>query len=116
MFFAACPNEFISYIGDGICDDKVNIESCWFDQGDCCDSNYIVSHSKCTECYCYADISKIFQNTGDECTLSLSNPWNSIGDGECNEEFNNLEGLFDAGDCCYDPIAKKSKLPFLHSY
>ena len=37
--FTSTPNPFIcdkKWIGDGICDDEVNLPKCAFDEGDCC--------------------------------------------------------------------------------
>ena len=42
----------VQYIGDGICDDENNNESCQFDGGDCCGPDVVTDF--CVECICYA--------------------------------------------------------------
>ena len=54
--FTSTPNPFIcdkKWIGDGICDDEVNLPKCAFDEGDCC-LNEIVD-TNCHECICHSD-------------------------------------------------------------
>ena len=36
--------------GDGVCDDRINIEECEYDGGDCCGSN--VNDKRCSVCQC----------------------------------------------------------------
>ena len=54
--FTSTPNPFIcdkKWIGDGICDDEVNLFKCAFDEGDCC-LNEIVD-TNCYKCICHID-------------------------------------------------------------
>ncbi len=47
-------NYFLSYmikfVGDGVCDDDINVDSCAFDGGDCCLQKKITS--LCRSCLC----------------------------------------------------------------
>ena len=40
----------VTKVGDGICQDEVNIPQCAFDAGDCCQQNTGLS---CQNCTCY---------------------------------------------------------------
>ena len=46
-----CRADLKFFAGDGFCDDDVNIPSCNYDNGDCC--NDPVISGDCQECYCY---------------------------------------------------------------
>ena len=48
VLFADCDED---YIGDGFCDDALNIPQCNFDVGDCCLPNTITDF--CFECQCF---------------------------------------------------------------
>ena len=87
--------------GDGFCDDEVNNEFCHYDGGDCCDQN--LDRSMCTDCFChieyfqtteYLNCPQVNHNANGEYSFAYH------GDGHCDEEFNNYEKFFDAGDCC----------------
>ena len=41
------------WIGDGQCDDILNIENCNYDGGDCCLSADKIDVSFCVECFCH---------------------------------------------------------------
>ena len=41
------------WIGDGQCDDILNIENCNYDGGDCCLSDDKIDVSFCIECFCH---------------------------------------------------------------
>ena len=43
-----------STVGDGYCDDLMNIVECNYDGGDCCGPN--VTHGNCSECICHYNI------------------------------------------------------------
>ena len=100
------------FLGDGICDDFANIKGCLYDKGDCCHyANYSLSHSQCSDCFCYVNMStfygtlncyeKVVTTTGDH-------RWTAdLGNGFCNLHLNNVDKLFDAGDCCLDKMAKE---------
>ena len=51
QFISQCYDD---YLGDGICNDELNIKDCNFDDGDCCiktiDSNY-----RCQQCHCWTE-------------------------------------------------------------
>ena len=42
---------FKDWMGDGFCDDEVNVPECNFDLGDCCNSGS--SHEFCQNCVCF---------------------------------------------------------------
>ena len=73
-------------IGDGYCNDEVNILDCGFDGGDCCGS--CINTDLCTNCSCLGSI------TGNGVPNAL------VGDGYCNDETNTQQCNFDGGDCC----------------
>ena len=74
-------------VGDGYCNDEVNIPDCGYDKGDCCLSNVITNH--CTDCTCHLP---------ETCSAIFLPP--SVGDGYCNDDTNNQQCNFDGGDCC----------------
>ena len=47
-------------VGDGYCDDDTNIESCWFDGGDCCNPD--AEKEFCVECACLEEQGKSNSN------------------------------------------------------
>ncbi len=51
-----CFQEDQMLIGDGICDDKSNIDECFFDGGDCCLTEIVAFF--CTDCICQEDSMK----------------------------------------------------------
>ena len=54
--FTSTPNPFTcdkKWIGDGICDDEVNMFKCVFDDGDCCLIEIV--DTNCHECICHID-------------------------------------------------------------
>ena len=57
-----CPNEIISFIGDGYCDDNANIEVCFYDKGDCCRFENPNTFSMCSSCQCKINISEWLEN------------------------------------------------------
>ena len=78
-------------IGDGYCNDEVNILDCGYDGGDCCLSLVITDY--CTNCTCH------LLETCAAGFLPLS-----VGDGFCNDETNNVHCYYDGLDCCRSPI------------
>ena len=103
-----CPNYLMDFLGDGICDDEANVKSCLYDGNDCCQySNPTISRSICTKCFCQVDIKAIIdlytKDFYEVCFEIISEIlWSNVGDGICNEELNNLDNMFDAGDCCLE--------------
>ena len=92
-----CP--YWGLIGDQICDDEANTEECQFDHGDCCDVQN--DFSLCSECFCYSSRYMINDTFLHDCTSQSQIHW-YLGDGICQIQLNNIENLFDAGDCCLD--------------
>ena len=96
-----------SWIADGICDDKTNIESCDFDGGDCCSDNSI--RAFCDECICHQGTTTTTSTTSmpnwawttsgplPDCPNHLA-PY--LGDGYCDDQANNFQCNLDQQDCC----------------
>jgi hypothetical protein len=75
-------------VGNGFCNDEINIEVCNFDGGDCCGT--CVNSKYCSECEC------IGENSGTIMNAFLDN-------GFCQDELNHGDCMFDDFDCCgYD--------------
>ena len=55
---------------------------CYYDGGDCCTENITIPN--CRNCFCKGK--------------TISNP--RIGDGFCQDEYNNIGCNYDGGDCC----------------
>ena len=65
-------------IGDGICDDTLNNDLCFFDGGDCCLQNAITIY--CTICFCNAsnfqsDTSTTHQQISEDSTATRIDSW-----------------------------------------
>ncbi len=45
----------LSLIGDGVCQDENNIQSCWFDGNDCCKEEDSGNFTECDICQCNED-------------------------------------------------------------
>ena len=88
LFLVDCnqPN----LIGDGYCNDEVNIFDCDYDGGDCCGS--CINTDLCTNCSCLGGI------------IGNGVPNVLVGDGHCNDETNNIYCLYDGLDCCRSHI------------
>ena len=86
--------------GDGFCDDEVNNEFCNYDGGDCCDQ--YLDRSMCTDCFCHIEYfqTKEYLNCHQVNLVNGKLSFAQHGNGHCDEEFNNYEEFFDAGDCC----------------
>ena len=104
-FFYASPSIFLHFlwfyqflldcnqtnlIGDGYCNDEVNILDCGYDGGDCCGT--CINTRLCTDCACIGNV------TGNGIPNAL------VGDGFCNDETNTQRCNFDGGDCCLSNI------------
>ena len=84
---------------DGYCDDENNYEACNFDGGDCCGSNANMNY--CTECQCLeggGSSGGITTTSGTTVSVGC-NQW-FLGDGFCDDAYNNLDCNYDGGDCC----------------
>ena len=86
--------------GDGFCDDEVNNEFCNYDGGDCC--NQYLDRSMCTDCFCHIEYFPTKEYLNCPQVNLVNGKWSFAGhgNGHCDEEFNNYEEFFDAGDCC----------------
>ena len=86
---------YIAELGNGVCDDPLNIKDCYFDGGDCC-----LEESDMTKC--------------DDCTCiqsDLTCVQEELGDGIC-QDYNNFEICdYDFGDCCTDKHLKSIENP-----
>lgn len=88
--------------GDGLCDDKDNVEQCNYDGGDCCLIGIFTDF--CLACICCEDETRhpdYHSLPENKCTP----PW--LGDGYCDEDLNAPECNFDSGDCCLPIINDK---------
>ena len=83
----------MALVGDGICDDDNNKVDCYFDGGDCCLDDIVISH--CSECTCY-----------QQGTCAAGFFPDTVGDGVCNDELNNAHCYYDGLDCCRYPVNK----------
>ena len=95
--FSGCP--YWSFTGDQVCDDEANTEECHFDHGDCCDVQNDLSF--CSDCFCYSAGHLINDTLIQNCPNPNQIHW-YLGDGRCQIQLNNIQHLFDAGDCCLD--------------
>ena len=96
-------------VGNGICDDESNIQSCDFDGGDCCGIAVITRF--CQDCQCYDEHGNVqtstaqpnddFSTTQKECP----EPW-LTGNGNCDPENDNYECDYDGGDCKHQGCPK----------
>ena len=89
-------------INDQICDDELNNPLCFYDGGDCCNTN--ASKSFCYECSCHLDCED-YENVGiGICNVDLQacdfQPENWLGDGFCDDDANHENCNYDSGDCC----------------
>ena len=104
-----CSDELIILLGDGYCDDEANTEACSFDRGDCCLYDHSSAFTLCSDCHCIVNISETASNL--DCLQlqhSVANKFGSytIGNGKCDQVFNNIDYFFDAGDCCMNENAE----------
>ena len=94
--------------GDHVCDDETNTEECHFDLGDCCDGQN--DFSLCSDCFCYSAGHNINDTLINDCPWQTQSPlhrWH-YGDGICHLQLNNIQNLFDLGDCCLEfPICEE---------
>lgn len=99
---ATCyDSEFYLKIGDGYCQDFLNIEECYYDGSDCCTNWYkpMIIYDECTECICHLDGTRHPGMYTTECTFS-----SNVGDGVCDDAANNEKCDYDGLDCCLDHI------------
>ena len=84
-----CDN--ITLVGDGLCNDETNTRVCNYDGGDCCLD--LINTDHCSECNCYRPGACVAGSIPD-----------SVGDGFCNDETNNVQCYYDGLDCCRSPV------------
>ena len=84
-FIETCVGGYHPLVGNGFCEDEINIAECDYDGGDCCGC-VITEH--CEDCACLGNI-----NSGE-----ITNPL--VGNSLCNDEMNNPNCNYDGGDCC----------------
>ena len=65
-----CPGE--AWVGNGKCDDEVNIPECNYDGGDCCMEPYVQGF--CTICVCYENWLGISREINYLCLRFLFRP------------------------------------------
>ena len=51
-----------TWVGDGWCDDALNIPDCGYDGGDCCNANSIKQAPYCLDCKCISGRSNVEAN------------------------------------------------------
>ena len=102
--------DYVSIVGDDICDDIANTEACAYDFGDCCVMEND-RHSSCQDCFCFIDTQiqstfvEIFCATPtSEISLKDLNAFMELGDGKCHLEYNQETYDFDLGDCCIQDV------------
>ena len=80
--FDSCPLEFLSKIGDHICDPEIVREGCCYDKGDC-------------------EILDVSQTKGGPhiCSTCPEDKQNMLGDGLCDTDLRNEICCYDLGDC-----------------
>ena len=83
--FPECPSEFLSKIGDHICDPEIVTEGCCYDKGDC-------------------DILDLSQTKDGPhiCSTCPEDKQNMLGDGLCDTDLRNEICCYDLGDCFSD--------------
>jgi hypothetical protein len=86
-FDLAYKCKFAKYVGDGICNDKLNTVSCNFDGNDCCSNSSNYEH--CDKCTCHVE------------TCNYDDM--AFGDSYCDDEINTEICDYDNGDCCDNP-------------
>merc|ERR1712223_1911255 len=96
-------------VGDGRCDDFVNVEheGCEWDGGDCCGPDVNTDH--CSQCECL-DPNFGGPTTAPPPPVTTEGPSDAcgspqwFGDNYCDDENNNEECGWDGGDCCGDNV------------
>ncbi|CAB1104085.1 unnamed protein product [Ectocarpus sp. CCAP 1310/34] len=102
------------WLSDGHCDDDNNVEECSFDGGDCCVDSCVDAKYTCGVTYrdqCDPQSSDcnlrlicldpVYKTPAPTPTLfNRTCPVEDIGNGRCDDEYNNEFCLFDGGDCC----------------
>ena len=95
LFFGTeCEYNQVKRIGNGICEDDVNVEECHYDGGDCCEPDSNINF--CDDCLCIKPHDKETEEWVSECPWY---PW-LAGDGNCDDFLNHKGCHYDKGDCC----------------
>ena len=102
--------DYVSIIGDDICDDIANTEACAYDFGDCCAMEND-RHSACQDCFCFIDtqiqstfMEKYCSTPSSEYGLMDTYAFQQLGDGKCHLAYNQESYDFDLGDCCIQDV------------
>ena len=102
--------DYVSIIGDDICDDIANTEACAYDFGDCCAMEND-RHSACQDCFCFIDtqiqstfMEKYCSTPSSEYGLMDTYAFLRLGDGKCHLAYNHESYDFDLGDCCIQDV------------
>ena len=107
-----CTGE-IDFIADGWCDHFNNIDSCFYDGGDCCSCSCIDGleyecGSNRFSCEDESCLDPVVVAQFPNCTGNLF----GLSDGECNGENNSPECEYDGGDCCMCTCANRTSCTF----
>ena len=62
------------------------------------------------ECFCHVNMSNFYGTLKNNCygkVVANYEKWTTgLGNGLCDSNMNNVDSLFDAGDCCFENLAK----------
>ena len=98
--------EYVSIVGDDICDDQANTKACAYDFGDCCKLENML-FSSCQDCFCfkkYTFVDKYCNTSQTELSYADIIAFHEMGDGFCHLTYNNENYDFDLGDCCLENV------------
>ena len=95
-----CLDEYALKVGNGLCDDVSNMDSCNYDGGDCCGDT--VRYGECQDCRCLqeANATKFVKFSSQELPHCPATLLSWVGDGECDDVTNMGDCFYDGGDCC----------------
>ena len=94
------------WIGDGFCDDEYNNQQCNWDGGDCCQDDDPLEECRDPNSPNYSGSSTPSTTTKAPNTCNIlpgEEDW--IGDNICDDQYNNKQCNWDAGDCCKGLLA-----------
>jgi len=99
-----------SSLGDGWCDDELNVVNCSWDYGDCCANTCRSTSYSCgTNAYSCLDPSQEGLTTQEPSIECLADASSWLGDGYCDDwPYNSLGCNWDDGDCCEDTCVDNS--------
>ena len=82
--------------GDGTCDDELNTEDNSWDGGDCCENTCNKRNVEGAEIGC-----SVKWDSNICLDPSQNDETAKLGNGRCDEVFNNIDNNWDNGDCCF---------------